>query len=139
MKKILVPVDGSEACKAAYDHAKFFAEKLGAQILILNVQDTRPILYGGVDFLNRADEKLENVGEAIVEEAKKHFEGSGLSVETRVVFGDAASSIIDTAESEKCDMIIISTHGMSVTRRFLIGSVANKVVHHATVPVLVIR
>jgi len=139
MKKILVPVDGSEACAAIYDHAKFFAEKLGAEILILNAQDESPAGYAGVDFKHVGDEKLQKNGEAIVEQAKKHFEGAGLKVETRVVFEDAASAIIDTAENEKCDMIIICTHGMSAARRFLIGSVANKVVHHATVPVLVIR
>lgn len=139
MKKILLPVDGSEACAAIYDHAKFFAEKLGAEILIINAQDKLPVGYAGVDFKHVGDDKLQNAGEAIVEQAKKHFEGAGLKTETRVLFGDAASVIIDTAESEQCDMIIICTHGMSAARRFLIGSVANKVVHHASVPVLVIR
>lgn len=139
MRKILVPVDGSEACKGMYYSAKIFAEKFEAEILILNVQDARPAGYAGAEFVHVGDKKLQQAGEAIVEEAKKYFEGVGLKVEARVIMGDVASSIIDTAENEKCDMIIICTHGMSAVRRFMIGSVANKVVNHATVPVLVIR
>jgi len=139
MKKLLLPVDGSEGCILAYDHAKLFASKFGAEVVILNVQDELPIGYGGVDYKGAGTEKLENKAEEILKKAKSHFDGTDINISTKFVIGDAASAIIDTAEEDGCDIIIMCTHGMSGTKRFLMGSVANKVVHHATVPVLVLR
>ena len=139
MKKILLPVDGSESCVLAYDHAKTFAQKFGAEVLILNVQDEIPHGYGGVDYKEAGTAKLEKNAQEILKKAKESFEGTEIKIDTKFVIGDAASAIIDAAENEGCDIIIMCTHGMSGRKRFLMGSVANKVVHHASVPVLVLR
>ncbi|KDR96267.1 Nucleotide-binding universal stress protein, UspA family [Peptoclostridium litorale DSM 5388] len=141
MKKILLPVDGSEFCTKAYDMAKDFAKKFGAEIAVIhveNIESSFSYAYTTTNFQS-IDAYIKEKSEEIIEKAKKHFEGEDFKVTFETTTGDPASEIIDYAEKENCDLILICTHGMSTTRRFLIGSVANKVVHHATVPVFVIR
>lgn len=141
MKKILLPVDGSDFCLKAYDMAKSFAEKFDAEIIVLNVADIEPGFTQTFITQNfqTMDEYLKARAETIIEGAKSKFEGSDIKVTFHIATGDPAMEIIDMAEREECDMIIICTHGMTGAKRFLIGSVASKVVHHASMPVFVIR
>ena len=67
------------------------------------------------------------------------FAGTDIPIKTLTCFGNPASKILDVIEQEKVDFVVMCTHGMSATKRFLIGSVTNKVVHHSKVPVLVVR
>lgn len=141
MKKILLPIDGSEACFKSYEYAKDLAEKFGSEILIFNAQNIMPAFgwsYEAIS-LNESENSPRETATKIVEEAKKFFANTNIKVSTKITVGDPAGAILDVAEKENCDMIIMCTHGMSRTKRFLLGSVTNKVVHHATIPVLVIR
>lgn len=138
MNKILLPVDGSEST-ATYEMAKSLALKYDATLLILHVDEPITPIYWANDTLTLENPTItctENGG-PIVEDATKHF--AGIPLQTMCRFGDASSVIIEIAEEEACDMIVMCTHGMSAVKRFLLGSVTNKVVHHATVPVLVVR
>ncbi len=56
-----------------------------------------------------------------------------------VLTGEPASAILDAATQENADLILICTHGMGAARRFLLGSVTNRVVHHADIPVLIVQ
>ncbi|KDR96235.1 Nucleotide-binding universal stress protein, UspA family [Peptoclostridium litorale DSM 5388] len=80
-------------------------------------------------------------GAAIVEEAKRYIEENspGVDIDVVVAFGIPAEAIIEIADRDDCDAIIMCTHGMGGIKRFTMGSVTNKVVHTATVPVMVIR
>lgn len=80
-------------------------------------------------------------GAAIVDEAKSYVEENSpeLDIEVLVAFGVPEEAIIEIAEKDGCDAIIMCTHGMGGIKRFTMGSVTNKVVHAATVPVMVIR
>ncbi|KXG74718.1 universal stress protein [Thermotalea metallivorans] len=69
---------------------------------------------------------------------KMKEELKGLDVRTVSAVGHPADQIIATAKEEAVDLIIMATHGMSMMKRYLIGSVTNNVVHHSTIPVLVI-
>jgi len=62
-----------------------------------------------------------------------------VSCRTKIIHEEAASGVLDLAEEEKADLIVIATHGRSGWRRFLFGSVAAKVVRYAVCPVLTIR
>jgi len=141
MKKILLPVDGSEYSKAAAGVAKEMAEKFGAEVVVLRVgePDFMDMYYSRKDLEETAENKMKRIAAELIEEDKKLFEGSSLTVNYVTATGDAASKILDVCEEQGCDFIVIATHGMGAAKRFLVGSVTNKIVHHATVPVLVLR
>lgn len=140
MKKILLPVDGSESTQS-YNMAKSLATKFGATLLILHVDEPINPIYWANETLTIENPTLisTNNANAIVDEAAKFFEGSDIEIEKLCKFGDAASVIIEVSEEEDCDIIVMYTHGMSAIKRFLLGSVTNKVAHHATKPVLIVR
>ncbi len=141
MKKILLPIDGSEICPKAYEHAKKIAEKFDSEIVIFNAQDLTPPfgwLYDPIVPKNE-ENNLEKIGEKIVKNGMDAFSETGIKVTTKTALGDPATTILEAAKKEGCDLIIMCTHGMSRSKRFLLGSVTNKVVLHAEIPVLVIR
>lgn len=140
MKKILLPVDGSEST-SAYDMAKSLAIAFNATIIILHVDEPITPIYWANETLTIENPTLISTHNAtlIVDEAKEHFENDDINIETLCKYGDASSVIIEISEEENCDIIIMNTHGMSAIKRFLLGSVTNKVTHHSNVPVLVIR
>ena len=75
----------------------------------------------------------------MLDKTAEYFEKKGVSAKAKLVKGDPASDIIDEAEIGEYDVCIICTHGMSAGKRFLLGSVTNKVVHHIKIPILVVR
>lgn len=143
MKKILLPVDGSEYSKAAASVAREMAEKFEAEIVVLRVgePDFMDMYYSRKDLEETAENKMKRIAAQLIEEDKKLFEGSSIADKVSYITrtGDAASKILDACDEEGCDFIVIATHGMGAAKRFLVGSVTNKVVHHASVPVLVLR
>ena len=78
--------------------------------------------------------------DATLEEAAEHRrEAAGVDVEIYARQGDPADAILDVAEETKADLIVVGNKGMTGARRFLLGSVPNKVSHHAPCSVLIIR
>ena len=77
--------------------------------------------------------------EATLKEAAENVEGAGVKVDTFAREGDAADAILDVAEETNADLIVVGNKGMTGTKRFLLGSVPNKVSHHAPCSVLIIR
>ena len=144
MKKILIPVDNLESCSKTMEIGKDLALKYNAEIVILHVQQSiEDQFYSYTKACARLTQKeceeLLDLSRESVINASKDFEGLGLTVSMEVVMGNPASEIIDYAEHNDCDMIIICSHGYGSIKRFLLGSVTSKVVHHATIPVLVVR
>jgi nucleotide-binding universal stress UspA family protein len=77
---------------------------------------------------------------ALLEHARAEASGAGVvSVETFARQGDAADAILDVAEEQHCDLIVVGNKGMTGAKRFLLGSVPNKVSHHAPCSVLIVR
>lgn len=138
MKKILLPVDGSES-HGAYDMAKSLAKVYGAKILILHVDEPITPIYWANETLTVEAPTIPHTdnGSIIVDEVSKQFEN--IEIEKLCRFGDPSSVIIETSEDENCDIIVLCTHGRSAIKRFLLGSVTYKVAHHATKPVLIVR
>ena len=77
--------------------------------------------------------------DATLKEAKEEVEGAGVKVDTFAREGDAADAILDVAEEQHADLIVVGNKGMTGAKRFLLGSVPNKVSHHAPCSVLIIR
>ncbi len=141
MKKILVPVDGMETCPKTFETAISLSEKFGAELVVLYVKPILdPLTHPGyVAMEEHSDKHINDIAVGIAEAAEKKLAGDGRKVSTIIESGDPASTIIDAASREGCDMIVMCTHGMGTVKRFFLGSVTNKVVHHAEIPVLVVR
>ena len=141
MSGILLPVADMKYDEKAFGTAIEIAQKRGYKITLLNVQNVDEIekckMYEKYFMIKDAD--FEHISKKILENAKTFFEGKGVEVEIKTEYGDPAEIIIDMAEKQEFDYIIINSHRIDSKKRFLLGSVTNKVVHHATIPVLVIK
>lgn len=134
--RILVPIDGSRVAEAAVDHAIALAEKHDASVDLLFVADTSQdsVTVVGTDVLDA----LEREGEEIVENAADRVESPGLEVSTAVLQGDPAETILDYVIDRAIDVVVMGTQGRTGLTRALLGSVAERVVREAPVPVVTI-
>ncbi len=136
-KTIVVPTDGSDHARKAVSVAVDLAEKYGARVIAVHVMP--PIDAGSLpDELKRFAQNeipggtnrqvLEAIGEQILQEARSQSEGeTAPDVETRLETGDPAAAILETAESEKADLIVMGSRGLSHLKGLLMGSVSHKV------------
>ena len=141
IKKILCAVDFSEASNEVADYTATLARAMSAEVLVLYVA---PSLSQYVGF-HVPPSSIENFVKDIVagaDESMKNFldtHFAGLTIKGEVATGYAAEEIIQVAEEEKADLIVMGTHGRKGIDRILFGSVAEKVVKTAKCPVLTIR
>ncbi len=127
--KVLVAYDGSEQARRALDWAAHMAQ--GATVGVISVA---PTLADAVDPTSDADEHRQQLNEAVA-----LLDALGVGSTTILKVGNPAEEIINTAADGRFDVIIVGIHGMGAIERFLIGSVADRLVRYATVPVLVVR
>ncbi|MCR5813363.1 MAG: universal stress protein [Desulfovibrio sp.] len=141
IKKLLCAVDLSEHSKQVAEYAATLAEKLQASVLVVY---TAPSLSQYVGF-HVPPNTIENfVGEIVTgaEQSMQSFVAEhfkGIDAKGQVLIGYAAEEILNRATEEQVDMIIMGTHGRKGIDRILFGSVAEKVVKNARIPVLTIR
>ena len=139
-KKILIATDGSEPSKEAEDHGLMLAKICGASVTALYVEEINiPTAMVGdyLFFVEEQIEELEKAGKKIVEDVVKKGEKMGVTVTPLLVEGHAAHEVIEHAKDY--DIVVMGTIGRSGLSYLLTGSVAEKVVRHASVPVLVVR
>jgi nucleotide-binding universal stress UspA family protein len=141
LSKILVPVDGSDNSFRALEQAIFLATKIQeAQITAVYIIEDLPSLYiyspKTIEKLH-SDYKSEYV--KILERCKEMANKSRININTVLLEGDPASKIIGYSEMEKFDLIIIGSRGMGKFKEMIIGSVSNKVLHHAKSSVMLVR
>ena len=141
--KIMVPVDSSQFSDRAVEIAGQYSEKFPGEIFLINVQPdighkNVPMSKVPLPYL---DEKfLVEDGNAILDEAEKILTGLKVEKVTRkILFGTVSEEIINFAQDNAVDLIIIGSQGLTGIKRFLIGSVANTVVAHAHCSVLVVK
>jgi len=140
MKSILVPVDGSDCSIRAIKQAVELAELYHGNITLLNVMDVK----SATSFFN--DKKtiqmqvdMTDRSERILEEAKRYCEGIPGRFEAVILEGNLADMIVEYAETNKFDLVVMGAHGMSGFQRFTLGSVTHKVVTHIERPILLIH
>lgn len=141
IKKALVAVDFSDESTYIAEYARLIAEKFDAELIVVYAA---PSLNQYVGFHVPPNTIEAFVGEIVTGAEKnmdnfleKHF--SGVKTIGKVVTGFAAEEVLDIAEEEKADLIIMGTHGRTGIDRILFGSVAAKIVRGAKVPVLTVR
>ncbi|NHN61385.1 MULTISPECIES: universal stress protein [Halorussus] len=135
---ILVPVDGSEQSSRALDHAVGHAETYDAAVHLLFVVDVAS-LPAEVDAAPVA-ERLDTYGERIVAGAADRVGAADVDrIETAVVPGVPHQAILDYADDNDVDLVVMGTHGRTGLDRYLLGSVTERVVRRSPVPVLAVR
>jgi nucleotide-binding universal stress UspA family protein len=141
LRKILIATDGSETAKKAAEFGVQIAGLSGAKVYAMFVIDTTPYYSIPLDQIwsKEVYEQLEEMGFEIASDVEKTAKIAGLEAESIVLKGNPAERIVDFAEEQNVDMIIVGAHGMGGFERLVIGSVSEKVVRHAKVPVLVVR
>ena len=134
-RNILVALDGSADSKVALAHAVDLARDQNARLALVTVVPNRPNSVGaGVSPPPATDE----TNCAIIREALAELPRD-LSVTTRIEHGDVASVLLKLIELEDYDLLVMGSHGHSRVHRALLGSVSERVLHTAAVPVLLLR
>ena len=133
LNKILAPTDFSDLSAAGVRYACQLAKDMGAEIIIVNVDV--------LDESNRVDKReieqhKKRLAEFVAE--KVPDAGAGLKMRQLVDAGQPFGSIVDCAEKEGVDLIVMSSHGRTGLSRMLIGSVTDKILRGAPCPVLVV-
>ncbi|WP_323192575.1 universal stress protein [Halostella sp. PRR32] len=132
---ILVPTDGSEPAYAAADHGIELASRTDAALHVLHVVDLTGV-WADVDATAVLD-ALEEAGQRAVDDVVERASEADLeSVEASVSSGTPASGIVDYADDHDVDLIVMGTHGRTGLDRYLLGSVAEKIVRVSDIPVL---
>jgi len=140
-KRILVPLDGSELAIRALDHAEKLAKTFDAEIILFQVVSFMPI-YGSPELVTPliVDEKQREVAEKYLADLAEDMKKRGLKVSAMVKTGQqVAVEIIDFAKETRADLIVMCTHGRSGITRWVLGSVAHKVLTRAETPILLIH
>jgi nucleotide-binding universal stress UspA family protein len=141
--RIVVPLDGSWLAEQALVNAEELARDAAVPIRLIRVVDPNRLDHFGLDKLvdiAGLAEKVEDAqraAAAYLAGVARPLEGRGLSVETQVLRGDPAREIVGAGQPG--DLLVISTHGRDGARRWVIGSVAEAVARHASVPVMLVR
>ena len=115
------------------------AKLSGATVHALHVVDTSSVSQSWTAGWETMYEILKNEGQKAISKVKEYGEASGVEVKEVLLEGHPSSEIIDFAENNDIDLIVMGTLGKTGLDRFLMGSVAEKVVRNSKVPVLVVR
>ncbi len=135
-KHILVPLDGSTRAESALPVAARLARAYGASIELVRVVEAYSE-YGAYLQSMLDEEKIEAT--RYMENAAKSVDLAGIEVEVKVQQGVVARSIIAEAQASNANLIVLCSHGYTGMKRWMLGSVAEKVTRHAPVPVLILR
>lgn len=149
-QRVLVPFDGSHNAERALAWAAHVCDTEGAEVIVLVGFEQPLTLRGrGANYIEAVREELEEEAKQLAAEAVRLLIGRGVSARGLVVKGDVPHAILDTADAEGCDLVVIGRRGLSAevggmssaldrVRDMLQGGVSDKVIRHASVPVLVV-
>jgi nucleotide-binding universal stress UspA family protein len=146
LKRIMVPLDGSALARQALPLATELAAGARAELLLLRAVAATIEAYPGFSTRGRPIPQLAEVLDALRDQATSELgalagelRARDISAKTQVVNGHAAEVLVDEAEQRGVDLIVMATHGYGGLKRWALGSVADKVLHASTTPLLLIR
>ena len=143
-RSIVVGTDGSDTAQKAVDEAVDLAKALGAKLWLVSAYEPVPKARlreearqtpADLQWMVNPREEVDST----LSDAADVVRGAGVEVETFAREGDPADAILDVAEERDADLIVVGNKGMTGARRFLLGSVPNKVSHHAPCNVMIVR
>ncbi|GHO48714.1 universal stress protein [Ktedonospora formicarum] len=142
-QKILVPLDGSPLAEAALPVAGRMARSSGGTMMLLQVVD---VSYAYLSYGAMQPSTLHVIMESSLASANTYLESvlcrpdlAGVSLKKQVVLGYPASVILSTVNTCAVDLVVMTSHGYTGVKRWVLGSVAEKVIHHAPVPIFILR
>ena len=136
--EILFPTDGGPASQAALDHALDHAERYDARLHTLYVVDTTA--YASLDAgAQTVINALREEGETALQTVAERAEAADVSVVSEIISGAPHKQLLQYAADNEIDLIVMGTHGRTGLDRYLLGSVTERVVRTADVPVLTVR
>ena len=140
--KILAPLDGSDIGEAALPYAETIATNSRASVSLLQIISppgtVEANLLGGPDW-RKFVKAMHDAGENYLKSVAERLSGRGIKVTYEVATGDPADKIVEYAEDKGINLIAMSTHGRTGVARWVLGSVADKVLHGARIPILLVR
>ena len=141
LTNLLVPVDFSDFSEEAVKYAAQLAKTWDARVTLLHIVEEAvlPTVYGVEPVALYSVDHVLDASTKALNEMKDEFFDESIDVDTRIVVGHAASSIADWAKELNADLVVISTHGLTGMKRFLMGSVTELVVRTAPCAVLTVK
>lgn len=138
IKKIMVPVDESAYSMDALKYSIDFARKMDCHILLFHCHREFPSVIGE-PYLQYAIEKILKTSEEVLKPYRKILKESGVGFSELVLEEPAGKAIVEAAEIEKIDLIIMGTKGKTDLEGLLMGSTTHRVLHLSPCPVLIVR
>jgi nucleotide-binding universal stress UspA family protein len=145
-KRIVVGTDGSAGANMAVDAAVQLARLMGASLHIVNAHKTTsahqfaaaPEVGLPLDAIAASNEAIRAEALRVCEDAAQRATGAGVSAETYCLAGDPADALLKIAADADCDLLVVGNRGMSGMRRFVLGSVPNKLSHQCGTNLLIV-
>jgi len=143
-QRILVPVDGSEVSAIGLREAMRLAREQHAKVRVIHVVNEMAMIaaYEGTIYSNELIQTLRDSGNKVLMKASDQVKSAGVQVETALLEahgGSAGDAIVKDAQQWPADIIVLGTHGRRGVARLLMGSDAEQVIRHSTVPVLLVK
>ncbi|MCC6248617.1 MAG: universal stress protein [Rubrivivax sp.] len=143
-RRLLVPLDDSPTAKRGLDEAIALARDLNSTVVLLHVMEMMPMVpeVGTSEAWDAIRDGLRTTGQRLLDAAAERVRAAGITCET--VLGDVearrpADVIVEAATAQRCDVIVMGTHGRRGISRALLGSDAELVLRESPVPVLLVR
>jgi nucleotide-binding universal stress UspA family protein len=139
---LVIPLDGSELAESALAYGEDLAKQMALKISLIRVVSTPTLTYPGTEayaYDPKMFTDLENAAAVYLRQKQTELEQKGLKVECTVKGGYPADYIIDFAEGNEGSLIVMSTHGRTGIGRWIMGSVADRILRASRSPILLIR
>jgi nucleotide-binding universal stress UspA family protein len=144
LNRILLPLDGSKPGEIAVPYVAELASRLNSEITLIQAMATgyQATTDTGYDYVVYSEQQMESFKKytlSYLNTIASTLKEKGITVNAETVLGNAAEEIIDFAEKKNFDLVAMSTHGRSGFGRWIFGSVAAKILHQGTTPLLLVR
>jgi nucleotide-binding universal stress UspA family protein len=143
--KVLVTLDGSELAECTLEHLRQLVAGCNIpEVVLLRVIEPLPgqtvaaLAEAGGNLLNELEASQKEEASDYIQKMAAMLQKEGINAKPVLVSGYAAEEILNYAKNNKVDLIIMSTHGRSGIKRWIMGSVTNRVLHHSTIPIMTI-
>lgn len=144
-KKIMVPLDGSDLAETVLPHVEAFIKGFGltdvalVRVLTFDTKSTGVEGYINSDEMRKIEEESISSALSYLDRVADRLRNEGATLHSEVLVGRVTENLVDYAASKKFDLIIIATHGRSGVTRWVMGSVAERVLRSANTPVLMVQ
>ncbi len=132
IKRVVIPIDDSEASQIAAEQAAFFAKALDVEVLLINVDESREFMISKM-----LEKKILQEKNILLENTKQKVESWGISTQTKMMLGQPAQEISNYVSDS--DLIVMGSHGREGFNKFFLGSVSEQVLRSAPCPVMIVK